>query len=339
MGMNLNIDTLKHVLNKSLNRKIINTDYQIKELHGGTLGDVKLISGNAESIDNEKILYKIVKKIQKKWKRHGDPNSWRREYDLYTSDLGGYFSDTFSWPEIYYTKMNENEDEIQIWMEYIDGVSGLNLTGGMYEFAAEELGSFQGKLYAKKPDFLKNFSNLSSVEYMENFYLHYRSWKVVYDYIRSDDCKIPRHLCKMLIDTDENFDEILNRIKNLPIVLCHRDFWVTNIFYQNGRLFLIDWDTAGWGYFGEDLASLIADEADIMNMVEHYHKCIPAYYKGFSEYVDVSHIKDNCVYELILLMFGYRIVEWYINGKTDSEKTMHIDTLQKVYEMKDRKIG
>ena len=42
----------------------------------------------------------------------------------------------------------------------------------------------------------------------------------------------------------------------------------------------MDWDTAGWGYLGEDMASLIADEADIEHMVEYYRRCIPAYYKA-----------------------------------------------------------
>ncbi|MBA9088519.1 hypothetical protein FHR92_005035 [Fontibacillus solani] len=136
---------------------------------------------------------------------------------------------------------------------------------------------------------------------------------------------------KMLIDIDESADEIFNRIEKLPIVLCHRDFWVTNIFHSDGKTILIDWDTTGWGYLGEDLASLIADEADVEHMVEYYLRCIPAYYKGFSEYADISHITDNCVYEMILLLFGYRLVEWYLNEGAGSN--LHMQTLQKVYEM------
>ena len=54
------------------------------------------------------------------------------------------------------------------------------------------------------------------------------------------------------------------------------------------------------GIPGEDIASLIADEADITHMAENYERCIKAYYKGFSEYVDISHIKSFHVKELIL---------------------------------------
>ena len=323
-------------------KTVVHVDYQTDRLHGGTLGDVQLITGIAEFDDGNKHPYKIVLKTQKKWERYDDPDSWRREYDLYLSDLGGTFTDTFHLPACYHAEMNTGENEIKLWMEYIDGVSGLNLTGEMYKLAAEELGRFQGRLHAEHPALLHNLSNLSKVDYAKLFYQHYRSWEKVYDYIRSDDCELPKHICKMLIDIDDNSDEVFNRIEKLPIVLCHRDFWVANIFYSDGNTVAIDWDTTGWGYLGEDIASLIADEADVEHMIEYFNKCVPAYYKGFSEYVDISHITDNCIYELILVMFGYRLVEWYLDAspenkikETNDVKTLHLNTLQKIYELRD----
>ncbi len=331
--MKIILENLMFVLNKMLDINTCNVDYQIKQLHGGTLGDVQLITGIAQAVDGEKIPYNIVLKTQKKWERHGDPDSWRREYDFYKSDFETLFSESFRWPKCYHAEMNQEENETYIWMEYIDGISGLDLTGDMYERAAEELGRFQGKLYTEQPAIIQSLTNLSKVEFAKNFYLHYRSWKEVYDYIRSDICEIPKHLCKMLIDIDENESKIWSRVEKLPIVLCHRDFWVTNIFYTDDKIVLIDWDTSGWGYLGEDLASLIADEADVQHMVDYYRRCVPAYYKGFSEYVDISHISDHCVRELILIMFGYRLVEWYKFAKTSDEKEVQLNTLQKIYEM------
>lgn len=334
-------ETLTQVLSQMLGTKIISADIRTKPLHGGTVGNVRLVTGIAKTTDGGEITYKIVLKTQKKWERYSDPGSWRREYDFYKSSFGALFTESFRWPECYHVEMNEEESETRIWMEYIDGISGLDLTGVMYERAAEELGRFQGKLYAEQPAFLQNMTNLSEVGYMKNFYLHYRSWNRVYDYIRSDDCDIPKHLCKMLIDVDESAEEIFNRIEKLPIVLCHRDFWVTNIIYTDGNIILIDWDTTGWGYLGEDMASLIADDADIEHMVEYYHRCIPAYYKGFSEFADISHITYNCIYEMILLLFGYRLVEGYMDAgagdklqETDDERTLHLRTLQKIFEMR-----
>ncbi len=337
--MNIKAEILTSILSKVLNTTIVRAEYQTEELQGGTVGTVRLITGIAETSDGASMPYKVVWKTQKKWERYGDPDSWRREYDLYLSDLNTAFTDSFRWPKCYRAEMNDEEDEIQLWMEYIDGVSGLDLSGDMYERAAEELGRFQGRLYAGQPAFLQNLTNLSRIEYAKDFYLHYRSWNVVYDYIRSEDCKIPKHICEMLISIDENSDEIFSRIEKLPIVLCHRDFWVANIFCSEGKIALMDWDTAGWGYMGEDIASLIADEADVDHMVEYYRRCIPAYYRGFSEYADISHVTDHCVYELILIMFGYRLVEWYLNADDEpeeikDEKTLHLNTLQKIYEMR-----
>lgn len=329
--MTIKRETLIDVLNKMLGMSICHADWKTKQLHGGTLGDVHLVTGMAAACDGREMPYRVVLKIQKKWERYADADSWRREYDLYASDFGATFSDSFRWPVCYHAELRD--DETQIWMEYIDGISGLNLTGDMYEQAAKELGRFQGRLYARRPGVLQNLTNLSKAGFMKSGYLHYRSWNEVYDYIRSDACEIPRHLCKMLIHVDEHADEIFSRIEKLPVVLCHRDFWVTNIFCSDDKIVLIDWDTAGWGYLGEDMASLIADEADVEHMVEYYHKCVPAYYKGFSEYVDVSHISEHYIPQLILIMFGYRLVEWFKFAQSSDEKTLHLNTLQKIYEM------
>ena len=326
-------ENMKRALSKMLGTQINHAQYKTKQLHGGTLGDVVLSEGRAEAAGGRVIPFKIVSKTQKKWERHGDPDSWRREFDLYSSSFGSFFSDTFRWPVCYLAKMNDEENEWQIWMEHIDGTTGLDLTGDMYELAALKLGQFQGRLYAEQPPTLKNLPNLGRVEYAKNFYLHYRSWNEVYDYIRMDDCDIPKHLCRMLIAIDENEADVWSRIEKLPVILCHRDFWVTNIFHTDDRIVLIDWDTAGFGYLGEDIASLIADEADVGNMVTYCQRCIAAYYRGFTEYVDLSHITDNCIYELILVMFGYRLVEWYKFAESPESRAQHLDTLQKVYEI------
>ncbi|MCL2058582.1 MAG: GNAT family N-acetyltransferase [Oscillospiraceae bacterium] len=326
-------EALIKALGKMFDMPISKADYKSKRLHGGTVGEVRLVSGTAVSADGMKLPYNVVLKIQKKWDRLGDSNSWRREYDLYMSDFGSLFTDSLRWPECYHAEMNGDESEWQIWMEHIDGVSGRDLTVENFERAAFELGRWQGKLYAGQSEVFQNFRNLSKAEDLKNYYLRYRSWHKVYNYIRSDKCEIPKHLCQMLIEIDDNADEIWSRIEALPVVLCHRDFWVTNIFFKDGKIILIDWDTAGWGYIGEDIKSLVADEADVNHMVESYRRCVPAYYKGFSEYADVTYIKNHCIREMILVNVGYRLVEWIMDAGPSEKRAMLIETLQKIYEM------
>ena len=138
--MNIKLEMLIYALRQRFKTDIISADCQTKPLQGGTVGNVHLVTGIAETADGEKLPYRIVLKIQKKWERYGDPGSWRREYDLYASDLGATFSDAFRWPTCYHAEINAEENEFQLWLEYIDGVSGLDLTGDMYEQAALELG-------------------------------------------------------------------------------------------------------------------------------------------------------------------------------------------------------
>ncbi|NQX48846.1 aminoglycoside phosphotransferase family protein [Paenibacillus tritici] len=333
--MNMHTEALYIALSQLFKTTITSADSQTVQLHGGTLGNVRLVTGTAETADGEHLPYRIVLKIQKKWERYNDPDSWRREYDLYASGLGATFSHTFRWPVCYYSEINTDEDECQLWLEYIDGVSGLDLTAEMYEQAALELGRYQGKLYAGQPAVLQSLTNLSHADLMKNTYLHYRSWPVVYDYIRSEECEFPQHLRQMLIDIDDQSDDIFARIEQLPLVLCHRDFWVTNLICEGETIALIDWDTSGWGYLGEDIASLIADEADPDLMAEYYQRCIPAYYQGFSEYIEAPPITGHCVYEFILLVFGYRLVEAYIHTEDDNQKTECLRKLQKIFELKD----
>jgi len=219
-------------------------------------------------------------------------------------------------------------------MEYIDGVTGDSLTADMCEAAARALGRFQGKLFAEKPKALDKIRNLSNVGFLRQNYLNYRSWPEVYDYIRSDDCDLPKHICEMMIEIDENEERVWREIGKLPIVLCQRDFWNANIFYTENQIICIDWDTTGWGRLGEDIASLIADVEDSGNIVECFKRCVPAYLSGFSEYHRVDNISRATIYHLIIVMFGYRYIENYKFAKTDQDKKLSRDILKKLFNIR-----
>ena len=314
-------------------KKIINADYQIKSLQGGTIGDVKLVSGIAITFDGEKIPYKVVWKIAKNREISGE-TKWGRDYDLYMSDFGKIFDEKLRWAECYHAEIID--DETHIWTEYIEGVSGNDLTTEMLVEISEEFGRFQGRLY-KNPEIFKNINCLSDIDWMKRFYGQWKPETKEYQYIRSKDCKIPEHLCKMLVDLDNNIEKIFANINKLPVVLCHRDFWIENIFYSDGKVILIDWDYTGWGYLGEDIAALIEDDIiDTKYIGEYYRKFIPAYYKGISEYIDVSKIEDDYIWEMMLIIFGYRFVHRYIFADSIEKKEQQIIALQQIYEIKNK---
>jgi thiamine kinase-like enzyme len=175
-------------------------------------------------------------------------------------------------------------------------------------------------------------NNLSNVEFMKAEFLRYIGWQELLNKMSAEDSVLPKHLCEMLFNIKDNREAVFERFGKLPVVLCHRDYWVTNIFHTDETVFAIDWDTAGWGYLGEDISSLVADDADVTRMVEHFRICVPEYYRGFNEHARAD-VRNNRVYELILLMFAYRIAENHMGAKCLNEKRTHADTLQRIYEI------
>lgn len=356
-------ETLTRVLSKMLNANIIHASYQTNELQGGTLGDVRLVTGMAETIDGKRLPYKVVLKIQKKWERPGDPDSWRREYDLYSSDFGKVFTDSLRWSECYHAEMNG--DEIHLWIEYIDGISGDRFDIKTLEFVATELGRFQGKIY-KQQEMLKNINFLSEPDTLRRNFEQWHKQIFSYEFLISDKCRlpagflkqmllngeiklyngksfeygclrsggcdIPEHLKQMLYDIDDNKEAIFNSLKHMPVVLCHRDFWVENIFLSDGKIRLIDWDCAGFGYLGEDIASLIYDDTETENLHEYFRRLIPAYIKGISKYIEIPRDFNKYIQKIILIVFGYRIVQEYMFTESLEVKKEQVKRLQKIYE-------
>ena len=134
---------LKTALNAMLGSEAHVIDCQAQPLKGGTVGQVRLITGMAQTAEAGRLPFRLVQKTQRKWERPGDPDSWRREYDLYRSRLSDLFDDSLRWPICFHADMNDEQDQTRIWMEYIDGPAGYTLTPNMLEQAARALAGFK----------------------------------------------------------------------------------------------------------------------------------------------------------------------------------------------------
>jgi len=360
----INQTALLKALGNLFDTKVQSADYTVEELQGGTLGDVVKLSGEAQTATGTKP-FTIVLKSQKKWERAGDPGSWRREYDLYQSNFGNIFTDTLRRPQCYLAEMNG--DKIELWMEYVDGKSGDKLDLKALEFAAAEWGRFQGRLYNQsekltgircmsEPDWLrKNFEQWHKRTYSYEFLISekcrlpgflkqllkdrkirlYDGKSFEYGCLRSEACDIPAHLKRMLMELDEHKDAVFKRIKELPVVLCHRDFWTENIFVSNGKIRLIDWDCAGWGFLGEDIASLVYDEIETENLYDYFQTLVPAYVHAVSEYINIPQNINRYITDLILIVFSYRAVQEYMFTQDPEVKKEQIKRLQAVYELRE----
>ncbi len=98
---------------------------------------------------------------------------------------------------------------------------------------------------------------------------------------------------------------------------------------------MIDWDEAGFGYLGEDIARLIADDTETDCLHEYYRRLIPAYYRGISQYLDLFSSENNYIWEMIVLKFGYRVMQEYMFSDLPEVKQESVDRLQKIYEIRD----
>lgn len=353
--------TLIKMLTKQFSQEVISMDSHASTLQGGTVGKVSLISGSVTLQDGTSESFKYVLKEQKKWYRPADRDSWRREYDLFTSDFDQFFSEDFYWPACLASTFSEQKTEV--WMEYIEGVSGNHLSLAMLEKASFELGKFQSKLLQHE-DLLHQYSCFLPKDFMENDFRLWHKQSYTYDYLCSDQCRIPHHVkewvkhyyqsgshsveyeflrsdaCdlephvkQMLLDIDDHMEEIFRDIHQLPIVICHRDFWIENIFFDEGKIVVLDWDCAGYGFLGEDIASLIVDETDVKMQQKYFLKLTEAYNQGLSQHSPSTHIHPRFIYQMMLIKFGYRIVQSYLFTSSDEVKKDCVERLNVLYQI------
>ena len=357
----IDLTVLADVLKTMFGKEAAPVSHRAAPLRGGTLGDVRLITGFAKTSCCGTVPYELVCKTQGKWERPGDPGSWRREYDLYDSDLESFLTGALRRPECYLSEIGD--DAVRLWMEYAGGVSGAGLAVEMLEKAATELGRLQGRIYSANGR-VRGIGCASDAGYMrrdlEQWYNRTYSYDFLYDgsyplpehvkrligkymwdngrtieynILRLDECGVPAHLKKMITDLDGNTDEAFKAFQELSVVFCHRDFWTGNIIFEDGKITLIDWDTAGWGYLGEDIASLIADETAGVKISEYFRRFVPAYLEGVSGYMGIPRDFGRHIKNMIVIKFGYRVAQAYMFAESEDARDESISILQGIYDL------
>jgi hypothetical protein len=302
-------------------------EYEALALHGGTLGDVHLLTGTAFTADGRSLPFRMVRKTQKRWHRPGDPASWRREYDLAQTDLRRLFTPAFRGPDVYYAECTD--DANCLWMEYVEGSSGANLTPEALELAALSLGRFQGRS-ARQMETLRAIPCLGDAAYAERDFGQWQPETLEYKRLRGADCPLPGRLQRLLIDTQSQAAEVFTAMHALPQVLCHRDYWTENILINGGNVIVIDWDCAGLGAIGEDIASLIADETEPGSIGRLAEKLVPAYYRGLQETISLPPMREIPVREMILIKFGYRFFQQALFAREQAAKDSAILALEQI---------
>jgi len=68
---------------------------------------------------------------------------------------------------------------------------------------------------------------------------------------------------------------------------------------------------------------------------EYFRRLIPAYIKGISEHLEIPRNFNKYIQEIILIVFGYRLVQNHMFTESPEVKEEQVIRLQKIYEMRD----
>ncbi|CAG7647677.1 aminoglycoside phosphotransferase family protein [Paenibacillus allorhizosphaerae] len=204
-----------------------------------------------------------VLKIQKPFARFGDPESWRREMRLYQSDVYDYLPRAVKVPRCY--RIEEKDGTIWMWMEKMTGRNGTQLSLDDYALIARHLAHFQGAFVTGKP--LPSQPWLSTQYWLVHTSADWATRAIPWLEPNGERQKDPLLSEETVRDAQWLWverDRLLDVFHTLPRTLCHRDFSAGNVFTSKDargmeQTAVIDWDCAGIGRVGEDIADLVGE--------------------------------------------------------------------------------
>lgn len=321
-------ETLMEVLQRALGAQVDDVEWTVETLQGGDVGDVYRVAGLAQTQAGA-LPYSVVLKVQKQWNRPGDPGSWRREYELYAAGAYDALPEGLHVPTCY--RLEAEDAVTRIWMEDVQGLTGgQNLGSPEHAKAARQLATYQKALVGQPlPACLRPFP---AVESSFAFW-----WGRMEKFLREGIDGIDPDVQQALVRWGDQGKEVLSGLSaRLPRTLCHGDAYHDNIFLMpDGRVCLIDWDTAGIGYLGEDSVDMVmecfayADQPT--DGFEAFWQEVTCAYRATA-----GGPQDTDLLEIAMLAWGYRIADmafYYLKEGKDAQKDRCVEVLKALVQM------
>lgn len=339
-------NSLIRALSNKFNAVVCDVEYASEVLQGGTVGDVTKLFGQAKIQDEMTAQpFELVVKTQKKWDRSGDPGCWRREYEIYHHGLVDKLPQELKLPQCYL--LEESTDVTRIWMAYVNGLTG-NKALNVAELAeaAYQLGVFQAKYH------LQGEMNLPYIRSFPAVHSSFDLWWGYTENLLSMPIKgFPEELRTVLNHYAAHSKEILDTFDVLPRTLCQGDVHHDNLIFNHSlgetSIYLIDWDSAGYGYMGEDAVDLLMEafiysDREPSLLREYRHKIIDSYCRGVrmqgarrtvtgeDEKIRALnfHMSETLIREIFVLSWGFRIVNRYVYHEDAAEKRRCLEILE-----------
>ena len=256
-------------------------DWTVEQLNGGTVGAVFIVKGQALCSDGAVHPWSAVLKVQKCWSRPGDPLSWRRELLMYQSGIFDLLPEGLDVPRCY--GVEDKGKEILLWLERLTGSHSEGLNTDDYARVAHHMGHFQGSVTARLPAQAWLSSRYTLVHYAAD-------WGTGAMRLLQDDKGRLSQLLTGRLESElwelwARRDAYLDMLRHLPCTLTHRDLTPGNVFVSDERVCILDWDCAGIGVLGEDMADLLAEalvyyDFDVSQAASLYDAITAGYISG-----------------------------------------------------------
>ena len=180
-------------------------------------------------------------------------NYWRREALAYEHGLPERLG--LAAPRLIST--SEDDGEVLLVFEFVEGRTGAALTVGDLEVAAAALGRSQARpvedLGWLSQDFLRDYSQSRPANW--TLLASDEAWAqpLVARYFQSE-------VRAGLLRLHEERGRLLDLVERLPRAVCHLDVWPNNLIARaDGEVVFVDWSFCGDGALGEDVGNLIPD--------------------------------------------------------------------------------
>lgn len=306
--------------------------YSTHVLQGGTVGEVLLLSGDAQT-SRGLSPFSVVLKIQKEWYRHGDPDSWRREYELYRHGFAISMPPMLRIPKCYF--LEAGDGVTQIWMEFVEGKTGPNqLHADELALSAERLGEFQAWFHLRGQRRLAYLRSYPAV--CSSFDLW---WNRVKSYLDQPMDGFPDELRHILNDYAARAPDLLASFDALPETLCQGDVHHDNMILRQSEgetdVYLIDWDSAGYGRMGEDaidmlMEAFIYSHRDPSLLPMFKEKIMEGYCKGAKKGGLTLILDDALIRDITALSWGFRMADRFLYCKDQPSRTRVVHMLRSV---------
>jgi hypothetical protein len=216
-----------------------------------------------ETADGRTLVRKRIGRVKpgspEHWQASDDPhhwNYWRREADVYTSAALRSSLDGTGL-EIPQATVEEDDEGITLWLDFVNGVDGTQFDLGDYRSLARGLGRWQAQGPLDEPWCSRGFLRAYSGSKPARFELldDDAAWSQAI--VRDCWPGMLRDGWRRLV---ANRERLLAILEALPRTRCHLDVWAANTSRRlDGRVALFDWSFTGDGALGEDVGNVVPD--------------------------------------------------------------------------------